>query len=167
VIEKYIVNSNNTDQNIYVFDENKSGKKVNYFNRIFTKNAQDKIASDFSFDEKVKLEFEFTIRNLTPNLLIGIGLQDKLQNRVCTILKPVSFFKNDGSKYHGKVELPSSTIAPNIYSFVFVIWEKDIQVYDSVENVCPIKIHDNGTELAVYEGMDYGNVIITPNWSNV
>lgn len=99
--------------------------------------------------------------------MIGIGLQDKLKNRIATILKPVSFFnKNEFDLYSGMVEFPGSIIAPNTYSFVFVIWNMNVAIYDNVEDVCQIKIHDNGSELAVYDGIDYGCMILKPNWRN-
>lgn len=166
VVDRYIRNSNSSDGSGYLVSDQYAQKKKNYFTRICTLNKSAEITSDFSFDEKVILKFDFTIGELNPNLLIGIGVQNKLQNRVFTILKPVSFFTNHGNNYSGIVQLPSSVIAPGIYSFVFAIWAKDIAVYDSVENICSVRIHDNGSEFAVFEGVDYGNVIINPEWVN-
>jgi lipopolysaccharide transport system ATP-binding protein len=166
IVEKYITNSSN-ESNGYEASAEVASTKRNFFNSICVVNKADEMVSDFSFDESIRLKFHFTINDLIPNLQIGIGIQDKLQNRVCTILKPVTFFSNDGgNRFAGIVDLPSSTFAPNSYSFVFVIWAKDINVYESLENICGVKIHDNGTEFAVYEGLDYGNIIINPKWSN-
>lgn len=167
VVDRYITNNNHADDNVYRVSEKVAEKKTNYFNTICAVDKKGEVTADYSFDEKVVLKFDFTINELQPNLLIGIGILDKLQNRVCTILKPVSFFKNyESNKYSGKVELPASLIAPNLYSFLFAIWAKDVAVYDSVENVCSIRIHDNGTEYAVFDGNDYGNFIMSPNWHN-
>jgi lipopolysaccharide transport system ATP-binding protein len=168
IVDRYINNSNGDNDNIYTAPEGIQSKKKNYFNTIFSTNISGKAASDFSFDEAIRLNFEFTIQEKNANIQIGIALQDKYQNRVFTILKPVAFFKNiEGNKYHGTVELPPSIIAPNSYSFVFAIWAKDVAIYDSVENVCPVKIHDTGSEFAVYEGIDYGSIIINANWDHV
>jgi lipopolysaccharide transport system ATP-binding protein len=166
VVEKYISNGSNVDQ-VYLADKDVAATKDNYFTKVFTSNELNEVVSDFSFNESICLNFEFTINEMAPNLLVGIGIQDKLQNRVSTILKPVSFFNyKEGNKYHGSVKLPSGVFAPNLYSFLFVIWIKDVKIYDSVENVCPVKIHDSGTEHAVYEGLDYGSIIIQPKWQN-
>jgi hypothetical protein len=81
------------------------------------------------------------------------------------LVKPIDFFRRDGEKYSGSVELPASIVAPNGYSFNFIIWIKDVIVYDFIENVCPIQIHDNGTEFAIYDGYDYGSVILNVNWN--
>jgi lipopolysaccharide transport system ATP-binding protein len=65
----------------------------------------------------------------------------------------------------GTVTLPASLIAPNSYSFLCVVWTKNSNtIYDNLENICPVKIYDNGTELAVFEGIDYGNVILDTQW---
>lgn len=166
IVDKYISNSNSDDGNSYQVSHDIISKKKNYFNRIFSSDTDGKATSDFSFEEMVRLNFEFTMKENTANMQVGIALQDKFQNRVFTILKPVSFFKKTGEdSYSGSVELPPAVVAPNSYSFVFALWAKDVAIYDSIENICPIKIHDTGSELAIYEGIDYGNIIINANWN--
>jgi lipopolysaccharide transport system ATP-binding protein len=131
------------------------------------RNSENQLKSDFTFNEKVRIDFVLNINEDIPNLQIGIGIQDKLQNRVSTILKPISFFnKNDKNEIHGFVDLPLNIIAPNYYSLVVAIWAKDIVINDIQENICPFRIHDNGSEFALYEGYDYGSVILNPNWYN-
>jgi lipopolysaccharide transport system ATP-binding protein len=162
VLNRYI-SHNSSKTNVYASDKVRADKK-NFFTHITTTNQANESTSDFSFDETIKLNFQFIIEEPAPNLLIGIGIQDKFQNRVATVLNPISTFNNKNELYIGSVELPASVLAPNLYSFVFVIWVKNINVYDSVENVCPITIHDNGSELAIYEGLDYGSVVLNPRW---
>jgi lipopolysaccharide transport system ATP-binding protein len=161
-IGAYISSANNAQDGVYIGTGTANAK--NYFKHISTVNGAGEVTTDFSFDDSINLKFDFQINDLVPNILIGIGIQDKLQNRVTTIVKPISFFNKNGNDYSGRVKIPGSILAPNSYSFVFAIWVKDLAVYDSVENVCPIAIHDNGTELANFEGFDYGSVIIKPTW---
>jgi hypothetical protein len=86
---------------------------------------------------------------------------------VFTILKEIDFFTKTGDEYTGIVKLPGELIAPNYYSFVVALWSTDGRVYDVISNVCPVTIHDDGTELALYEGAEYGNIIIQPRWENL
>jgi lipopolysaccharide transport system ATP-binding protein len=165
VVDRYI-NFNGFGDSVYEPNEVYTKGKKNFFTKIYTCDQRNKPKNDFGFDEKITLKFNFTIGELVPNLLIGIGIQDKLMNRISTFLKPIDFFKVQGNTYSGNIELPSGTIAPNMYSFVFVIWVKDVVIYDNLDNVCSIKIHDNGTELAMYEGFDYGHVILKHDWKN-
>jgi len=123
--------------------------------------------SDYIFNESITLKLDFVISELSPNILIGIGIQDKSQNVVCSFQRPLSAFtENDHNQYSATVLLPPSVIAPNLYSFRLAIWIKDIAVFDLVENICQIKIHDNGGELALFEGMDYGSFVLKPTWQN-
>ncbi len=165
VIQTYMTNEKGTESE-YVADETVSLIKQNYFTRISSYNERNELIDNFAFNESITLRFNFVINQKLPNVQIGVGLNDKYQNRIFTVLKPISFFqqKNDG-EYKGVLVLPANIIAPNHYSFAFAIWTKDGRVFDLQENVCPIKIHDSGTELALYEGVDHGSIIINPIWN--
>ena len=141
--------------------------KKNYFTSIEVVNQKGASTSDFDFDESIILTFSFRISEKSMGLQVGIGLEDKFNIRVFTILKDVAYFNESGSVYYGEVRLPKSLIAPNSYSFVFALWTRDGKVYDVINSVCPVMIHDNGTELALYEGIEYGNIIIHPEWTTI
>jgi lipopolysaccharide transport system ATP-binding protein len=165
VIQSYIT-SDRKDGSVYEVDENLVKNKPNYFKKIYSSNAQNVQKTDFSFDENILLRFSFQINEKAANLQVGIGLNDKLQNRIFTLLREIEYFrKNSEGFYEAEVLLPANLIAPNIYSFVFAIWTKNGNVFDLVENVCMIKIHDNGTDLAHYEGSDHGFIITEGKWS--
>jgi lipopolysaccharide transport system ATP-binding protein len=166
IIQNY-VNFNNLTTEGFYYDKLKINGKANFIKTVVLRNSENQLKSDFTFNEKVRIDFVLNINEDIPNLQIGIGIQDKLQNRVSTILKPISFFnKNDKNEIHGFVDLPLNIIAPNYYSLVVAIWAKDIVINDIQENICPFRIHDNGSEFALYEGYDYGSVILNPNWYN-
>lgn len=169
--------SGKTDEAIgyYLFDKEAKNyyeietypNKPVYFKKIEVLKENNSISSNFSFDEKIRLKFSFIAEGASLNAQIGIALQDKYNTRVFTVLKELDFFtKNSDGVYEGHVTLPDSIIAPNNYSFVFALWNKNGMVYDALEGVCPITIFDSGTELASYEGVDYGNIIINPTWEN-
>lgn len=163
VIDQYISGMQQYDST-YAVSEHTARVKPNHFTAIALTNKANEVTGDFNFEENMILTFAFTIKNSANTLQIGIGLNDKYQSRVFTILKPVSFFSIDGTNFTGKVMLPAGIIAPNDYSFVFAIWEKNGRVHDYVDNICSCHIHDSGTDLALYEGSDNGNIIIQPTW---
>jgi lipopolysaccharide transport system ATP-binding protein len=165
IIDTYISDANSTE-NGYQVDLKNLGSKSNYFNAIWLTNDQNETINDFSFKDRIFLNFTFTLQNPVSNLQIGIGLNDKYQNRIFTVLKPIDFFIERNGQYKGRVSLPPNLIAPNSYSFAFAIWTKDGHVFDLIDNICPIKIYDSGTELSLYEGIDYGSVIVNPTWEN-
>ena len=164
VIQEYINNQSRVSNTVYEIEDRVRSVRSNYFTKIYTSKADNGFSSDFSFDENIVLNVEFTINDYSDNLLIGIGLHDKYDKRVTTFLRKVSLFKKEGKIYKGSLVLPSSIIAPNQYTFLCAIWVKGGMVYDKVESICTVRIYDNGTEFAVHEGDDYGNMILKANW---
>jgi len=166
VIDQYI-NTQKLNEIEYNVNSKVADGKPNHFVNIFSTNSKGEKSTDFTFTESIVLHFSFQIKSKDSNLQIGIGLNDKYQNRVFTIIKPITYFYSTGEDiFFGSVELPSGLIAPNHYSYAFAIWTKSGKVSDKIENICPITIYDNGTELALYEGGDNGSVIINPIWNN-
>lgn len=162
-IESYL--QSQTQHNDYTADNSVILQKKNYIQRLVVKNKTGEPTSNFSFDENISLHFELSISNYSPNLQIGIGLLDKYNNRIFTLIKEMSYFLQPGHTIaSGSLTLPKELIAPNYYNFVVAVWTKDGRVHDIVENVCPVTIHDNGTDFAHYEGVDYGSVIVAPDW---
>lgn len=168
VIEDYIASSNEEKKGFFLNEnETNSNKKHNYFVSIFTTNKKNEHTNDYSFTESIILSFSFKINQYATNLQIGISLQDKHKNAVTTIVESIDKFKtNTLGYYKGKVEFPSSIIAPNSYTFLCVLSTKELEIHDYIDNACSVKIHDNGTELSLYEGLDYGNVILKTLWTN-
>jgi len=141
--------------------------KTSYLNSLFTKNKEEVNTSLFSFNENIFLHFCCKLENFNSNLQIGIAMQDKYNTRVFTVVKDVLFFSIDKlGNLKGNLMLPKGLFAPNFYTFVFALWYKDGSVVDLIEGVCPINITDDGSELAIYEGNDYGNVIINGIWND-
>jgi hypothetical protein len=59
-------------------------------------------------------------------------------------------------------------IAPMDYSFLVALNTRTGQItYDLQDDVCSIKIYDNGTEFAFAEGMDYGSIILKDKWKSI
>lgn len=155
----------NKNSNTYTAEE--SGKDIfsNYIKKFSTIDQNGLEASDYLFNESILVEFEFVVGKPSSNMLIGISMLDKVQNRVFTVLRKVEEFSSLGDgKYFGKMKLPSSLIAPNSYSFLIALWNSDGVIHDLVENICGVQIHDSGTTLAQFEGVDYGSIIVDVNW---
>jgi len=81
---------------------------------------------------------------------------------VFTVLRPIE--KTNSAELYFILKLPKKLFAPNFYSWTVALWTKDEKYFDVLEDIVPIQIHDSGSELALYEGVNYGNVIIKPIW---
>ncbi|MEO8769670.1 MAG: ABC transporter ATP-binding protein [Ferruginibacter sp.] len=165
IIDQYISGMQHFEAE-YIVSEKTVLTKPNFFTLISLQNKKGEQASEFDFNESMVLYFKFRIKNPTNTLQVGIGLNDKYQSRIFTVVKSIAFFKNNGDEYTGRVTIPASVIAPNNYSFVFALWEKNGAVHDHIENICACRIHDTGTDMALYEGGDNGCLVINPIWNN-
>jgi lipopolysaccharide transport system ATP-binding protein len=163
----YYLNYQEINGNNYIYERESSRAKKNYFTVINTSSLDGTVTSDYKFDESVVINFEFAINSHSPNTLVGIGLNDKFHNRIATFLKEVEVFNNGNGLYKGSLILPSNIIAPNKYTLTFAIWTRSGEVFDMIENVCHLNIYDNGTDYSLFEGVDYGSVILDVKWNYV
>jgi lipopolysaccharide transport system ATP-binding protein len=167
VIEKYLIpETNDLSSNSYLPDIESFASKKIFFTKGETINEKNQNTDSFGFNEEIKIKLTITIKANIKNVVVGIGVQDKFNVRVCTFMNLLTDIIIDNSKdvFTVEVTLPKEVIAPNHYSFIFALYEYNGKVYDIVENVCNIRIHDTGTIFSKYEGIDYGNVIIDSKW---
>ncbi len=167
IIEKYLIpNNDNFASNSYFPNvESYENKKI-FFTKGETINEKKLNTDSFGFNEEIKIRLGLTIRADIKNVVLGIGVQDKFNIRVCTFMNYLTDIIIDNSKdiFTVEVTLPKDIIAPNHYSFIFALYEYNGQIYDIAENVCNVKIHDTGTIFSKYEGIDYGNIIVDSKW---
>ncbi len=103
VVNRYIANSS-TNLYIYTVERESVENKRNYFTKIFTVDSNKKTTSDFAFDDNITLHFDFVINEPNPNIIIGIGIQDKFQSRVTTVVQSIAAFnKKIDNSYSGEV----------------------------------------------------------------
>lgn len=138
--------------------------RSNYIVSVSTCDTSGKLSSDFIFDDHINVAIKFVVKDVTANLQIGLGLNNKFQSRVFTVLRDISAFHRDGFTYSGVLQIPKSLIAPNVYNLTAALWTREGKVFDIAEGICQIRIYDSGTSLSLYEGVDYGSVIINPVW---
>lgn len=162
IISDYLADGSiGADSNDIVFAEI-ARKRISQFTRFRVVNDQKNVVDTVVFSESIVLEYELQVLEYIPGIQIGIGIQDKFQNRISTFVKEISV--SDGKDIKGALRLPGGIIAPNNYSFVIALWNKDGEIYDIHESVGSVNIIDNGTQLSLYEGKDYGTVILDAKW---
>lgn len=165
VVDSYIKDSESIDNEYRISTQNSA--KLIYISLINSCDEGGKKANEFKFNQSFGLYFEFFNLNKVPGLLLGIGLNDKLNNRIFTVIKEVDYFEtSDSGFYKGHVVFPSEIFSPSLYKFSLALWTRDGIVYDHLENISPIKIHELGSGMAIYEGLNYGSIIINPTWVN-
>jgi lipopolysaccharide transport system ATP-binding protein len=156
VIDKYIIGSA-SQNNIYEYTE--EFPKDNFIKKVATVNDNRLQQDQFKFSENCSLEVDIQISDFDFNILISVTIQDINGYFISTSVKHLTElnFRKAGHKKI-LITFPKSLFAPNTYCFRIALF-KNNQVYDLIEQVCPIKIIDNGTPMSNFEGIDYGKVI--------
>jgi lipopolysaccharide transport system ATP-binding protein len=154
VIEEYLA-ATNLNTGFYSVDK-ESKAKENFFTLIKTVNSNNETTENFQFNENIILDVKLCIRNFNPVSKISVTLQNVAGEYLSTFVEDLSdFYKTEDVAF--KIKLPSHLISPNSYFFRLAVFVPNGIVYDLVEMVCPIKIFDTGSEMSLFEGINYGS----------
>lgn len=164
VIEHYLLSLQDSSSNEFIPKAADIKNKNIYFSNVQTLDNSGKKSANFSFTENIHIRFEITVLQKISEELISLALLDKYGNRVFTTLKSLKDLGLKDNILSCSVKIPNGIIAPNVYSFHFAICEADGSVYDVHEERCHITIFDNGTHMALFEGKDYGNIMLNCDW---
>ena len=145
----------------YVADPSSTGKKDYYIESVEIQDKGGHGKGTFLFDESMYVETVVKSNVEAVNVTLSIALLNKNLNKVFTLHKDLGSYSNETKI---KLKLPSSFFAPNYYSFSIAVIIHNRILFDLTDNICPIQIVDNGSDNALLEGLDYGSVIIKPEW---
>ena len=118
----------------------------------------------FGFNESIRLKMTISCSQQLHDEIISVALQDRYGSRIFTIHEPLISKSLVNNQIVTTLVIPPNIIAPNIYAFHFATARKDGKVFDIHEGKCRFRIADTGTPFSMYEGKDYGTVILTCNW---
>lgn len=158
VIEKYLVAGRSENTSYSYLNEN--NEKSQWISQVITINNNGESTDQFAVNENVNIICKLQSLFEDDNILLSVTLQDKYGYYIST-----SVFRTKdlpGNKYEKKfiIRLPINIIAPNTYYLRLAIFKMGGVVYDLIENICPFKINDVGSEMAIFEGINYGNTIL-------
>jgi lipopolysaccharide transport system ATP-binding protein len=144
----------------------KSDKNI-FFKEIYTCNSKGECQINFAFQQDIHLRMIIGVNMYEDIQNIGVCLLRQDKKRVFTVNKSFSSFY---SRYSSEVVvdfiIEGSLIAPMDYSFLVALNTRTgLVTYEWQEDICPIKVYDDGTDLAFAEGMDYGCIILKDKWS--
>jgi len=133
-----------------------------YINSIYTCDSNGIEKTTFAFSDDIHIRICVTIEKLDPAFKIFIALLAKDETRVFSDFK---FLKDICNNYTKKIIvdyiIKGSFIAPSDYSFLVAIDNFTGTIsYEHLHDICPIKIFDDGTVYAIFEGYHYGYFIV-------
>jgi lipopolysaccharide transport system ATP-binding protein len=159
VIDSYITEKNNNSNSKII--RTKKEARV-YINSIYTCDMNGIEKSTFAFSDDIHLRIGVIIDKFDPVLKISLALLSRDETRVFSDYK---FLKDicDSNCKEIVVDyiIKGAFIAPSNYSFLIAIDNFTGSLsHDYLYDICPIKIFDDGTDYAVFEGFHYGFFIV-------
>jgi lipopolysaccharide transport system ATP-binding protein len=148
-----------------VYRGESSGQDV-FFQEVFTCRSDGVPTSSFAHSEEMCLRMRIGVNRYEPIQNIGIALLSSHNIRVFTVNRLINSFHRDGaSEIVLDFVIEAALIAPGAYSFLVVLnSNRGLVTYEYLEGICPIKVYDDGTDFALFEGRHYGYVIVKDKW---
>ncbi|MDF2187054.1 ABC transporter ATP-binding protein [Paraflavitalea sp. CAU 1676] len=160
VIDNYVLNTQANSNSYEVKPGIDKNQKRIYFSRVSTLNTDGVACEDFQFDQNIVLDIGLVITQYDHAAKISFTLQNNNGDYLSTFVEDLSRFYNGKEEASFKIKVPSHVIAPNTYAFRLAIFLPHGTTYDLVEMICPIRIHDSGTDMAMFEGANYGSFFL-------
>lgn len=160
VIEKYIANNNN-DMLEYRADKNAEIKNL-YIKSAVVLDKKGEPAENILVDESVCLKIKIGINQYNPAAKLSVTLQNMVGDFLSTFVEDLEDHQdsNGMNEITMTIRFAPNVIAPNSYALRFALFIPYGAVYDLVEMVCPFRIVDSGSKMAMFEGVNYGNFIL-------
>jgi lipopolysaccharide transport system ATP-binding protein len=133
-----------------------------YIETITLLDHNAKSSDNFLLDKPFFIEIEIGINDFDSNVKISITLQNLTGDYLSTFVLNLSdcFYDEAKKKIRIKIKIFENLIAPNSYALRIALFLTQGFVYDLVEMVCPFRIVDSGSDLAMFEGRNYGSFIM-------
>jgi lipopolysaccharide transport system ATP-binding protein len=154
-VDEAIVSYNTREKHSLIY-KNENGINDIHFQELKLLNDDGEIVSHFKHDEAIQIYMNASCKIPSPGIKFGIALLNNYQQKIFTTSIPLSQAKRQGDNYEMTIRLQSGLIVPNNYMFYFYLFTHNQAIYDTVSGYFPIKIFDNGSEFASFEGGDFG-----------
>jgi len=139
-----------------------------FIKELFSCNENGDPKSNFAHSDNIHLRIKVGVNKFDPIQNIGIALLTRDKKRVFTVNHSFKNFYNGNAETIVDFIIEGGLIAPMDYSFLVALNTRTgLMTYDMQDDVCSIKIYDDGTEFAFAEGIDYGSIILKDKWKSI
>lgn len=160
VINAYLDLSKNPD-NFYQASDKEKAKSA-YFEYVKMINDRGEVIASLEHDTSLTLEFKLHLKRPIDDLVLGFSLQDAGQRRIFTIHQPMkNIVPSKDQKGKVRLTIPGGLLTPGYYSWIVAAFIQGSEMFDAQWGVCGFTVIDAGSELAAYDGVDYGCVFVS------
>jgi len=165
-----IITSGKTIDVIDTYQMNRNDSKIirkknevpMYISSIYTCDANGTEKSIFSFSDDIHFRITMTIEKLDPDFFISLALLTKNEIKMfadSVYLKDIC--DNNSKEFIVDYIIKGSFLAPSNYSLDIGICNKNaLIVYDNLNDICPIRIYDDGTKFSGSADYHYGFLLM-------
>jgi lipopolysaccharide transport system ATP-binding protein len=154
ILDQYIQRQKNMTTNIKL--ENP------YITDLELTGNDDDVKSDFLTSEEIFIRLAFEPSKMSFPIMAGIAILDVNESKVFTTITQI-----DSAIDGLRCVIPAQTLTPGNYSLDFSLFNGSMNILTYVNNICPFRIIDDGTELAAFEGKNYGRVFVNCKWNAI
>ncbi len=158
IIDRYF--KQNQSSSKYYLNENPIPAADLCFIELKAINTRGEVIENFKFNEHIFISVKILVRKYHPSAKLSVTLQNTAGDYLSTIVENISDHYRNAETFILKIKLPSGLIAPNSYFFRFALFIPNGKVFELIEMVCPVKVYDDGTGMAIFEGMNYGSFMM-------
>jgi lipopolysaccharide transport system ATP-binding protein len=166
VIASYLKGLSETPNQRFVRPLSKITGKRMYVAEVTTRDTGLQESFEFGHKDPIAIELQCVVNEYRSDVCLGFAIKDRLGRKVFT-----SQIELD---HHGLVSgvrrvvaqavIPAEFLTPGEYFVTAALHVANVEVLDEVEEICRFTIRDTGSDLAMYEGADYGCVFARCQW---
>lgn len=138
-------------------------KKDMFIADIKTTDAKKNQKSNFIHTDDININIVCQVNKIIKNVFIGFSIMDKAGRKVFTSQQALKL-KMDQNKINLTAKIPCYFLTPGDYSINIALSIPNVLLIDSRENARRITITDAGSEMTMYDGLDYGCVFSPCEW---
>lgn len=131
-----------------------------YLTGLVVTDEDDDENSDFLTSDEIFIRMAFDRPKMTFPIMAGIAILDVNESKVFTTITQI-----DSAIDGLRCVIPAQTLTPGKYSLDFSLFNGSMNILTYINNICPFRIIDGGTELAAFEGVNYGRVFVNCKWN--
>lgn len=162
-VDFYLKNHSTVKSANYI---NESPKKGSDILEVSVLNENQNICSGFAFDDKIYLRIK--INALAKHLktaALGFRVIDQFERAIFTSEIKLGEYINSIGTHDFIAELPYKTLVSNDYRIHVAFHIPNQEIINNLEYIVSFKIEETGSEFQMYNGRDYGCVILPNKWS--
>jgi lipopolysaccharide transport system ATP-binding protein len=141
---------------VYTADENRGSRPI-HFTDVRVCNANGELASNFIYDQPIRLDFEIAIRDRSLKCDLFVMILDARKRRLFAL-------ESSNLKETMSVVIEPGTLVRGSYSISAFINQPNIARIDEIDDVCDFEVIDNGSIMLKHGGYDYGGVFGRGAW---